>query len=556
MSSAIRTLAPIVALARPHRRMLLAGAVLGTLAVGASIGLLATSGYLISRAALQPPILSLTVAIVGVRFFGLSRGILRYLDRLVSHDAALRTMATLRSRLFARIEPLAPAELGDSRVGDLLSRFVGDIEELEQLFLRALNPAAVAVGTVALATLVAALISPAGGLTVLCCLVVAALIFAGTAWFGSRRAARLESPARAELTAEVVEALTCAPELVAFGAAGQSIERVAAADRELGRVRRRSALSLATSEGGMSAAAGLSVVCVLAVATVDVHQGALDPIFVAALALLTLAAFEAIRPLPAAALELARSVASGARITALTDRDPRVRDPDHPRPAPSSGAVEMRGVRLRHGDASPVLDGFDLRVDPGELVALTGPSGCGKTTVANLLVRFLDPDQGSVLLDGHELQEYAQFDVRQAICLSGQDAHLFPTTIRQNILIGRPGATPDQVDSAVRAAGLSEWVATLPQALDTEVGDDGRSVSGGQRQRIALARALLSRPRLLVLDEPDAHLDDRTAAAVIPDLLARARAAGVGVLLITHRGFGVADCDRVVTMDTVSPVCE
>jgi thiol reductant ABC exporter CydC subunit len=552
MNSAIRTLIPIVALARPHRRMLLAGAVLGTLAVGASIGLLATSGYLISRAALQPPILSLTVAIVGVRFFGLSRGILRYLDRLVSHDAALRTMATLRARLFARLEPLAPAELGDSRVGDLLSRFVGDIEELEQLFLRSLNPAAVAVGTVGLATLVATLISPTGGLTVLCCLVVSALIFSGAAWFASRRAARLESPARAELAAEVVEALTCAPELVAFGATGRSIDRVAAADRELGRVRRRSALSLATSEGGVSAAAGLSVVCVLAVATVAVHRDALDPVLVAALALLTLAAFEAIRPMPAAALELSRSVASGARIVALTDREPRVSDPDHPRPAPSSGAVEMRGVRLSHGDAAPVLDGFDLRIDPGELVALTGPSGCGKTTVANLLVRFLDPDDGAVLLDGHDLREYAQFDVRRAICLSGQDAHLFPTTIRQNILIGRPDAAPDQVDNAVAEAGLSAWVATLPRALDTEVGEDGRSVSGGQRQRIALARALLARPRLLILDEPDAHLDDLTAAAVIPDLLARARAARMGVLLITHRGFGVSDCDRVVAMETIS----
>jgi thiol reductant ABC exporter CydC subunit len=527
--------------------MLLLGVLLGTLAIGASIGLLATSGYLISRAALQPPILSLTVAIVGVRFFGLSRGILRYLDRLVSHDAVLRTMTTLRTRLFARLEPVVPGTIGET-AGVLLSRFVGDVEQLEQFFLRVLNPAAVAVGTVALAAIAAALMSPAAGLALLVCLVAAAVVLAGLASLTTRRATQREADARADLASEVVDALSCAPELVAFGAVGRSINRVEAADGRLGRLRRRSALSVAGAEGGMTAAAGLSAACVLAVATVAVRRDALDGVLVAALALLTLAAFEAIRPLPLAASELWRSAGSAASITKLVDRPPPARDPAHPRPAPATGAVEIRGVRVGHGDPRWVLDGFDLVLAPGELVALTGPSGWGKTTVANLLVRFRDPDEGVVLLDGHDLREYSQFDVRQAVCLSSQDAHLFATTIRQNILIGRPDATVEELDAAVAAAGLSAWVATLPEGLETDVGEDGRSVSGGQRQRIALARALLARPRLLILDEPDAHLDDETAAAVIPDLLARARAAGVGVLLITHRGFGVGDCDRVVAM--------
>lgn len=549
MIAPMSPLRSILALARPHRRRLLLGAAAGALAIGASIGLMATSGYLISRAALQPPILALSVAIVGVRFFGISRGVLRYLDRLVSHDAALRVMATLRARLFERLEPLAPAQLGDARTGDLLSRFVGDVEQLQELFLRVLNPVAVALAAAFLAALTAALVLPAAGLAVALCLLAAGVALPAVAGRAGRSAARREAGARAALATETVDALSAAPELVAFGAGPRAIARVVAADRELAAQRRRSALVGALAEGGMVSAAGLSAAIVLAVAIGATGRGALSGVLVAMLALLMLASFEAVRPLPAAAEQLAGSSAAAARVVELTGRTPDVRDPYHPLPPPSAGRVELRRVCARYGTGPWVLDGIDLTVEPGEAVALTGPSGAGKTTLAHLLVRFRDPDEGAVLLDGDDLRRYAQEDVRRAIVLAGQDAHLFPTSIRQNLLIGRPEATDEDLARMLDAVRLGAWVASLPDGLDTEVGEDGHRVSGGERQRLALARALLARPRLLVLDEPDAHLDDETAAALLPDLLAAARAAGTGVLLITHRNHGLAGCDRLVRLE-------
>ena len=549
MRRAIVTVWPLVALARPHRMMLLAGAAMGALAVSASVGLMATSGYLISRAALQPPILSLTVAIVGVRFFGLSRGIFRYLDRLVSHDATLRAMGTLRSRLFARLEPLAPAELGGERSGDLLSRFVADVGELEQLFLRALNPVAVAIAAGGVATLAAALVLPEAGLVVGLCLLAAGGLLPLLSGAAGRSGARNEASARAALAAETVESLTCSPELIAFGATGAATACVLSADRELARRRRRSALTGAVAEGCMVAASGLSAVAVLAVAVAAVSRGSLSAVLTAMLALLVLAAFEAVRPLPEAAHQLARSAGSAERIRAITDREPAVRDPKRPLPAPAGSRLQLRGVRARYEDDSPwVLDGLDLDVEPGAIVAVVGPSGSGKTTLAHLLVRFRDPDAGAVLLDGHDIRDHTQADVRRTICLCDQDAHLFPTSIRENLLLARPEASDDEVEQALRRARVWDWVASLPDGLDTDVGEDGYRVSGGQRQRIALARALLGGAPVLVLDEPDAHLDDDTAAEVIPDLLDACRAAGVSVLLITHRRTGLDRCDRVVAL--------
>jgi len=536
-------------LARPHAGMLALGILLGALAIAAGIGLMATSGYLISRAALQPPILALGVAIVGVRFFGISRGVLRYLERLVSHDAALRALVTLRVRLFERLEPLVPAALPGVRTGDLLGRFVADVDTLQALYLRVIGPAAIAVVAGAIAVAVGAIALPAAGFALAVALTVAgiAVPLGGSAL--TRAAVRREAPARAALTADLLDALAAAPELVAYGAATEAAARIDAADRALNRDRRRTALVAAVSEGAVTALAGLAAVAVLAVATPAVRDGALPGVELAMLALLALAAFEAVRPLPAAAEQATATSAAARRVLDLTDRKAPVRDPAAPRPPTRVGHVSVRDVSMRYAPDGPlVVDGVDLELPPGALVALVGPSGSGKTTIANLLVRFRDPDGGAILLEGHDLREYAQADVRRVIGLAGQDAHLFPTSIRENLRIARPEATDEELADALRRARAWSWVASLPDGLDTHVGEDGARVSGGQRQRLALARALLADVRLLVLDEPDAHLDESTADGLVADLLDAARVAGLGILLITHRPVPAGLVDRIVVL--------
>ncbi len=520
---------------------------LGALAVGFGIALMATAGYLISRAAEHPPILSLTVTIVLVRFFGLARPIARYLERLASHDLALRALARIRARLYARIEPLAPAELGAFRRGDLLSRMVGDVDTLQGLYLRGVGPPLVAVLTGAACVVATAIVLPEAAAILAMGLIVGGIAVPALAAYLGRAAGRRQAAARGELSALLVELLRGAPELVVYGRDRDTMARVHEADAELARLGRRDALTAGLAEALSVLVAGLTAAGVLAVAVSAHDAGALDRVLVATLALLALASFEAVAPLPGTARELASLLASGRRILELTDRAPQIADPPRPAPPPESATVALEFATARYADEEkPALSGVDLRLDPGRRVALVGPSGAGKTTVVNLLLRFLDPEEGRVTLAGRDLREYRQEDVRRTFALAGQEAHVFDSTIRENLRLARPAASENELHDVLDRVRLAEWVAGLPDGIDTRVGEEGTELSGGQRQRVVLARALLADAPVLVLDEPTAHLDPATAEALMDDVLGAAEERTV--LLITHRQEGLARMDEVHTL--------
>jgi len=543
----VSTLIALVRMGRPSPARLARAVGLGTLTVLAGVGLMGLAGYLISRSAEHPPVLSLTVAIVAVRAFGIGRPVARYGERLASHDLAFRVLARMRVAFYSRLEPLVPARTGGFRRGDLLARMVGDVDAMQNLFLRGISPPLVAAATATISVGVCTAFLPAAAVVLAIGLLLAGLAVPALAALAGRRTATRQARARAELTAELVDLLRGAPELVALGADRAALARIRALDAELVRLARRDAVAGGFVEGLGTLVAGLTVVGVLAVCVTATGEGALDRVMIAALALGTMAAFEATTPLPAVALGLQATIEAGRRLLAVIGQQPGITDPDASAgpPADTTVALERVGVEATDGDTWG-LGGLDLRLGAGHRIALLGHSGCGKSTVAGLLVRFLDPTTGRVSLGGTDLRALRQRDLRSLVTLDTQEAYLFSTTIRENVRLARPDAGDDAIEAALRRARIWDWVASLPDGWDTLVGEEGGLVSGGERRRIALARTFLAGAPVLVLDEPTAHLDPPTARALMHDVLAATD--GRSVLLITHRPEDSGAVDEIVTL--------
>lgn len=534
----------------PLRRRSLAFAVAaGAGAAACAVALLATSGFLLSRAALRPPVLELMVAIVAVRAFGLGRGVLRYLERLATHDAALRLLGEVRVRFFDRLEPLAPGGLGPHHRADLLSRFVGDVETLQLLMVRGIVPPLVALAVSVPAVAVASWLMPAAGAILAVGLGVAGVVLPALAVAAAGRAGARQAESRGELATGVVEVVQGAPELLVAGRLDDHLHRVRATDRTLAALARRHASAAAAVTGLGVLVAGVAMWLALVSGVRAVSAGALDGVLLAAVVLLVMAAFEVVSPLAVTATQTDAVRAAARRLFDVTDAQPPVVDSPSPRELPAGAALavlERASVRY-DPDGPPALDGLDLVLRPGRRVAVVGPSGAGKSTLAAALVRFRPLESGRYTVGGVDAGDLRQDDVRRVVGLAGQDAHLFDTTVAENVRLARPDASDEDVAAALAAAHVWDWVAALPDGFNTRVGERGARVSGGQRQRIALARVLLADHPVVVLDEPMANLDGATADALLADVLAAT--AGRALLLVTHRLAGLAAFDEVVVLD-------
>ncbi len=543
----VTTLGPVRAAMAGERRMLTVAGLVGALASACAVALLGTAAWLIATAAGAPPVLTLTVAAVMVRAFALGRAFLRYGERLIGHDAALRGLTGLRVRVYCRLERLAPVGLAGFARGDLLTRLIADVDSALDLPLRVVLPwaqaALVSAGTVAFCIW----LWPSAGLIVGCA-VLAALVL--TPWAAAAVASRSErrmAPSKALLASAVVTALDASADLIAFGEQPTATRRIAAIDAEVTALSRRSSAALGIGSGLGVLLQGLAVVGVLVAAIPAVLDGSLQPVWLAVLALLPLALFEVLAPLPGSALAYQRLRGSTGRLDALEAVADPVTEPALPLTVPAGfSGLELRGVSAgwAAGDVR-ALRGIDLRIRAGEHLAIVGPSGAGKSTLAAVLMGFV-AYEGSIELNGIELSAAGSDGIRERIGLLAQRSHVFGTTIAENVRLGRPGFSDVQVWGALAAAQLDDSVRRMPGGLDAEVGPVGMRLSGGESQRLALARVLLDPPPLLILDEPTEHLDGATAQAL--ERTIRTSTGGSTRITITHRLRGIDLDDHVVVL--------
>ncbi|WP_405992192.1 thiol reductant ABC exporter subunit CydD [Streptomyces sp. NBC_00986] len=542
-------LARVRAMSGARRGRLALALLLGSLALGSAVGLMGTSGWLISRASQQPPVLYLMVAVTATRTFGIGRAVFRYAERLVSHDAVLRMLADTRVAVYRRLERLAPAGLRDTRRGDLLSRLVADVDALQDYWLRWLLPAGVAAAVSAATVGFTAWLLPEAGAVLAVGLLAAGVGVPLVTGAVARRAERRLAPARGALATRVTELLTGTAELTVAGALPARTAEAKRADSTLTRIASRAATATALGDGLTALISGLTVAATALVAAQAVTAGRLSGVLTAVVVLTPLAAFEAVLGLPLAVQYRQRVRKSAERVYEVLDAPEPVREPERPRQAPATPfPLVVQGLAARHtGQDRDALAGLALTLEKGRRVAVVGSSGSGKTTLAQVLLRFLDADAGTYTLAGVDAYALDGDDVRQLVGLCAQDAHLFDSSVRENLLLAKKDATEDELRGALARARLLDWADGLPEGLDTLVGEHGARLSGGQRQRLALARALLADFPVLVLDEPAEHLDLATADALTADLLAATE--GRTTLLITHRLAGLEDVDEVIVLD-------
>lgn len=557
----------------PSVRGVPGAAALGTLALTCGVALTATSGWLIVAASFRPQILTLLAAIVLVRAFGIARPALRYAERVRSHDAALGHLARERESVYRALVPLTPARLGRRARGDVLAGVVDDLDDLAYAQVRVVVPLVSLVGTGLLAAALVALVFVPAALLITA-LVLACGLTGLLGW-------RLESRAQAQIVAARGEVArwstlvaTQARDIAAAGGEAFVTRRLAeAGDR----------LSAALRRQGRGRAVGVALTPLLTVAATAgvaltlvpwVQQGMPTPI-AALIVLVPVALADVVGLAPDAVGALARAQAARRSLDALLDQAPAVaaatteseaareaeseaaeeaepelaaaeadttgrrRTPATPNTSTRSASpahaaeVEVAGLTASWSPPQVAVGPVDLRLSPGEAVTITGPNGCGKSTLLAVLARQLDPAGGSYLLDGEDATTLPLETARSRAAVVDDEPHVFASTLRENLRLARPDATDDDLRAALTGAGLGAWAAALPDGLDTRLGAGGQGVSGGERARLGLARAVLSGRQLLLLDEPVAHLDHPTAAAVLADL-ARARADRTTVL-VSHR---------------------
>ena len=549
-----RELVPFIRQFRGHLKWMVLGTLSGLLAVASAVGLLALSGWFISAAAyagltaITAQLFNFFHPAIGVRVFAIGRTLARYVERIVSHDATFRILQSLRSWFYRHLEPLAPSRLMNFRSGDILNRIVADIDALDNLYLRVFSPSVIALTMSVLVVGFLWLFDPVISM-------VTAVFLSMAGFWVPLMAMRLGEGCGHELAQHlsdlrirIVEGLQGMPELLVFGAHHRHLDTVKLSSGALLKSQLRMSQILGLSQALMTLISGLAVLAALYLAVILVNRDVLDGAGMALVTLAVLASFEAVFPLPAAYQYLGRTREAGRRLLEIVDSKPEVIFPGQSVTRPRHFGVRFENVCFRYNQkVGWALRDVDFQIHPGRRVAVIGETGSGKSTLIHLLVRFRDPDAGCIQIGGVDVRNFGESDLRRHISVVAQQPHMFNATLRENLLMARPGAGEDELLDALNFAQLLNFVSAMPDGLDTWIGEAAKLLSGGQARRVAVARAILHNGPLWVLDEPTEGLDPVTERRMMAAI--KAQTAGRSLLLITHRLIDLHWMDYIVMLD-------
>lgn len=523
----------------------------GACAIGAAVGLAAVSAWLIARASQMPLVMDLFMATVAVRFFGISKAVFRYVTNLASHRVALYGVSTLRTRVYEILADSSTDVVTSISRGDLLARTGRDVDAVGDLVVRALQPAGVAAIVSIISVGIVGALSPAIGAILFVCLLLSGLVGPYFAMRGARAAEQAQVADRAQLASDALTMLDSASELRVSGRLDQMEAAAEATENRIFRNRDGAARPNALAAAIDLAAMGISVVAALIIGSQQVVAGTLAPVELAVVVLTPLAAFEATQLLAQAAIQLVRSAAAAERILAILDAAQRATEPLYSEQVEGESGLIAENLVIGWPDGPDIAGPLSLELHPGQTLAIVGPSGIGKSTLLYTLAGMLSPHSGSVRLGGREISQLERTEVTRELILTAEDAHIFATTILENIRVARGDVSEEEAVELLHRAGLGQWLAELPEGVNTLLGSDAATISGGERRRILLARALASTADYLLLDEPGEHLDGEMADALIRDLLRAGKDDPVhqrAVVLVTHRLTPLDVADRVIIL--------
>ena len=521
---------------------------LGVTALGAAIALGGTAAWLIARASQQPPVLYLTVAATSVRLFGVSRALARYLSRLASHKVALTGMDNLRNNLYDELAAAPGTKLSTLRRGDLMTRAGADVDEVGNVVVKTLLPALVAaivgVGTVGVITI----ISPAAGVILALSLVVSGIIAPALIARSVRLAESQGADARTDIAATSLAILEGATELSMAGTLERARHSLDRAEGELSAALARSSRLSAFARGLDVCAMGVAVIGALLIGIPQTTSGALAQVLLAVIVLVPLSSFEGVAELTPAAAQLVRSAQAATRICSLLDEEAPAQPHDIP---VGPTVIEARDLAIGWPSGPTLVTGISLTLRPGSSLAIVGPSGIGKTTLLATLTGLIPPKSGSALINGVPAWGADRDQLTSRITMTAEDAHVFATTIYENLRVARASLTRDEASELLAQAGLAQWVQSLPDGLDTVIGSGGTTVSGGERRRLLMARALAAPAPIMAVDEASEHLDAATADRLMETLLTRS--PDRATLVVTHRLSALDQADHIIVLAAPEP---